>query len=293
MTDEFEFNVRQFFSFLNEREEVRLRKNAGLPKPWTADPILQQYKFTNVNREHDRTTEWMRRFWTGPNILKSPEMQFFNCALFRYFGTIEFATAVRWQDTFDPYHIKRCAKELVDQKLKCFTGAYVITNGGVKAPKQNVVVDMYLTPLYHHLPTLVTVAQTTNSWEAVHDHMRNLPGFGGTGFMTKEVLQDVIHGTTVFPGEPVDLNTWCPAGPGARRGLNCVYGRPLDASVSDSNATKEMLELFHLKDQYVSENVRALNMDLHCIQFQLCEWAKYVKVREGLGRPRSRYPGEK
>jgi hypothetical protein len=276
---------------MNEREQVRLRKVAELPKPWTHDPILQNYKFTNVNREHDRTTQWMRKYWTGPNIHKSPEMQFFNCALFRYFGTVEFATAVGWQDDFNPTHIKKVAKELVDKHLKCFTGAYVITNGGIKAPKQNVVVDMYLTPLYHALPILVQVAQETKSWQEVHDHMRELPGFGGTGFMTKEVLQDVIHGTTVFPGEPVDLNTWCPAGPGARRGLNVIYGREMDKTLNEQQALKEMLELFSLRHSLASAAVLETGFDLHCIQFQLCEWAKYVKVRDGLGRPRSRYEG--
>ena len=37
-----------------------LKKQSGEPYPWTDDPILQKYKFTNVFREDDATTVWFR-----------------------------------------------------------------------------------------------------------------------------------------------------------------------------------------------------------------------------------------
>ena len=57
-----------------------------------------QYKFTNVKREHDRTTLWMRRHFTGPNVTKDtdPGLVLFNCALFRYFGSIKYAERMGW-----------------------------------------------------------------------------------------------------------------------------------------------------------------------------------------------------
>ena len=61
--------TKEFYSFMVKRENIRLRKEAKEPWPWTEDKILQTYKFTNVKREHDRTTKWMRNHWTRPNEL--------------------------------------------------------------------------------------------------------------------------------------------------------------------------------------------------------------------------------
>jgi hypothetical protein len=45
------------WAYIEERERIRLRKEAGEPFPWTEDPILRAFKFTNVRRIHDRTTQ--------------------------------------------------------------------------------------------------------------------------------------------------------------------------------------------------------------------------------------------
>lgn len=47
---------RRFLWFISERESIRRKKELGDPWPWTKDPILQRYKFTNIWRQDDRTT---------------------------------------------------------------------------------------------------------------------------------------------------------------------------------------------------------------------------------------------
>ena len=51
-----------------------------------------------MKREHDATTAWMREFWTGPNASAGADVgtTVFNCALFRYYGTIELAERIAW-----------------------------------------------------------------------------------------------------------------------------------------------------------------------------------------------------
>lgn len=51
-------NYELFLYFINQRESVRIKKDAGLPAPWT-DEILQKYKFTNVRRRDDRHTKYV------------------------------------------------------------------------------------------------------------------------------------------------------------------------------------------------------------------------------------------
>ncbi|CAE8609951.1 unnamed protein product, partial [Polarella glacialis] len=51
----FSETVEGFYSFMVERECLRLRRAAGGPLPWTGDLLLQCVRLANVKREHDRT----------------------------------------------------------------------------------------------------------------------------------------------------------------------------------------------------------------------------------------------
>ena len=57
--------VESFFGWIKERHNIYLSRAAGSPPPWTSDPILSKYKFTNPFRENDRVTVWMRKHWTN------------------------------------------------------------------------------------------------------------------------------------------------------------------------------------------------------------------------------------
>jgi hypothetical protein len=277
--------VERFFEFICKREALRLRKETGAPWPWSDDEILNTYKFTNVKREHDRTTRWMRHNWTGPNERRPAGEIIFNCALFRYFGTWEFAEAVGWQRRWEPRELISIARRRSALGQRVFTGAYIIPTLGHRGPKSEAVAQLVLTPLWKAREELGRVAVQSQSWRATAEQMRRLPGFGGTGFMTKEVLQDTMH-TPVLSGA-IDRNTWCPAGPGARRGLNRLSERELRTLVPEAQLLAEMLSLFERGSDVVPSWMPAL--ELHDIQFQLCEFDKYERVRTGQGRPRSKY----
>jgi hypothetical protein len=76
-------NKISFFSMMQERETIRRKKDAGEPYPWTENPIFLAFKFTNVKREHDATTRWMREHWTGPHASSSDfGTVIFNCGMF-------------------------------------------------------------------------------------------------------------------------------------------------------------------------------------------------------------------
>jgi hypothetical protein len=281
-----------FYAFIRERESIRLRREQGQPWPWTDDPILRQYKFTNVRREHDATSRALNAefYHRHPCSVDTQRKQaLLNCATFRYFGTIEFARALGWQQRFEPDRIVGLASRRLATKQRVFTGAYVITNQGIKAPKEQVVVHHFLGPLWDKADWLVQVALAKNSWREVADRMATLQGFGGTGFMTKEVLLDTMQVPGFWPTpRPSDYWTWTPVGPGARRGLERVYGAcPTDA------LRRELLWRLHgLQIQEWSDNWGKLSP--HDIQFQLCEFDKYERTRLGQGRPRSTYvPPEK
>ena len=294
---------KAFFDYLNEREEVRLRKEAGLSvgfgvKAWTEDPILQTYKFTNVRRHHDRTSDQLRKLFYRKNFHDDRRSVLMNCALYRYFGTWEFAEAVGWQDyeDFDFEGIKELAAERLADHERVFTGAYVITNQGISAPKQEVVVDIFLSGLHKATPSLLELMARTQSWKQVATQMRTLMGFGGTGFMTKEVLLDTTYtgfwdniyespedGTFSFPN---DWWKWTPIGPGALRGAARVLG------YTSATPLKEVQAGIIIENLYLNQLFWFKHPFKLCptdIQFGLCEFDKYERVRLGQGKPRSRY----
>jgi hypothetical protein len=274
--------------YMNERESIRLKKAAGAPRPWTKDEILNTYKFVNVKRLHDRTTQWALNNWYKPHADRPLGEQLFNCAVFRYFGTMEFAKAVDWQSTgYWQEWLEKNAAQMLATGEKVFTGAYIITSGGSSGPKYQYVVRKVLKPFYERRNAIAELAQQSRSWQQVAELMYKLPGFGGSGFMTKEVLQDALL-TPVFRGVR-DASTWTPIGPGARRGLNRLYGRFLHERMTDEIALEQIRYLLKLAPKHVSRNVMALDLTAHDIQFALCEVDKYMRVKNGEGRPRSLY----
>jgi len=52
--------VKLHHLYLTERHEIYKRKEIEkLPRPWTEDPVLDKYRFTNVRRELDRESKWL------------------------------------------------------------------------------------------------------------------------------------------------------------------------------------------------------------------------------------------
>lgn len=282
-----EENVGMFFYWINERHSIYLKKEGGAPRPWTRDSVLDKYKFTNVFRELDRTTVWMRKNFTGPNSDRPAEEILFNCCLFRMFGTMEFAEAHGWVQQWDAKRAKAIARERLNNKQKVFTGAYIITNQGLKDPKEQVVADMFLTPIWNARKELAQLAKETNSLEALHKALGKFQGWGGGGFMAYEVVTDLNH-TTVLP-EASDRFTWANAGPGAKRGLNRIYGRPLHHNSKNQDWNTEMLVLLKTAPERLGGHIPKADFDMRSIEHSLCEWDKYMRVSLGQGTPRSLY----
>lgn len=275
------------YSFMRARELIRLRKENGTPWPWTDDPILREYKFTNVKREHDRTTRQLNDEFYSQHRSAPLRTQLFNCAMFRYFGTIEFARAVGWQRTFAPTDIKHVARQRLRAGERVFTGAYMITNCGQTGPKVDIVVNQFLSGVWDYSDALVRIMRRSRSWQNTIECLMNVRGFGGSGFMAKEVILDTMF-TSIWDGKlPIDYNTWCPAGPGARRGINRLLGRPKKQRLDPKFALSVMRSVHAEQDEHWPDSWPELS--LHDVQFQLCEFDKYERTRLGEGRPRSRY----
>ena len=77
-----------FWRFAAERQNIYMKRVQGLPRPWTDDPILDTYKFTNCYRASDRVSQYLIR-----NVIyrgdQSAKEVFFRTILFKMFNRIE------------------------------------------------------------------------------------------------------------------------------------------------------------------------------------------------------------
>jgi hypothetical protein len=282
-----------FVHYLRERENIRLLKESGQPGPWTEDPILGKFKFTNVMRSNDWTTRWVKKHWYDPNRDKPLEIQAMACGIFRYFGSAEFAEALGYPAEWDPVRLIHTADVRMACGQKVFTGAYIITNQGMSAPKQDVVVTHFLTPMRANIEKITSVARETKSFEQVCKFLQTLPGMGA--FMSKEIALDMMM--TPVLEDATDKLTWSPAGPGAIRGLNRLHERNLQSAMPQPKALAEMQDLLGMlaQEEALQQNFPRIGVDFGVtdVQFSLCELDKYVRVRNGEGRPRSGYNHKK
>tara|TARA_R100001369_G_scaffold40461_1_gene66495 strand:+ start:9469 stop:10416 length:948 start_codon:yes stop_codon:yes gene_type:complete len=282
--------IERFFYWINERHAIYQKRIQGFAPPWTDDSILQSYKFTNPFRENDKVTIWMRQNWTKPNGNRPMGEILFNCCLFRMVGTIEFADEHKWVYEDYGWSVERTKETIsarLEKKLRTFTGAYIITNQGLKLPKGEVVVDHFLKPIWENKERLAEVATKTNSLQEVHRAMLAYKGWGGGGFMSYEVVTDLNH-TNVLD-TATDRFTWANAGPGAKRGLNRIHEKLLTQAMSQHQANTQMQNLLQKSSQYLLSHVPIEEVDMRTIEHSLCEWDKWERVRLEQGTPRSKY----
>ena len=102
--------------------------------------------------------------------------------------------------------------------------------------------------------------------------------------MAKEIVLDALHGSRALRSLIDDINEWCPCGPGARRGLKRIFGRQTSLFVEDNDVESafisEMASLLSEAQKRMPGWCKDMDIELHDIQFQLCEFDKYERIRQ-------------
>lgn len=308
-----------FFAYAREREAILQRRKYGQPRPWTTDTILAQYRFCNIYREDDATTQWFRT-WVRQRYDGTPEV-LLATVLFRWFNRITTGDAIFRQlgdftpdgngsirTAFEQFLLDGRTTSIKDTVLKScpqgpyVTGAYIIkTPDGMK--KMDGVlwcVDQFNTR--ENVANFTTPAHQTLGWrkyaeymlscpgmitlEQVWDWLRKFPYLGD--FMAYEIVTDLRH-TQLLSRAP-DIRTWANPGPGAMRGLNRIHGRDLRYSQSKYVFVCEMRAALAAADaSSVWPSRTGQELEMRDIEHTLCEFDKYERARLGQGRPRGTY----
>lgn len=262
--------------WINERERIRIKKEAGEPKPWTQDLILQHYRFCNVRREDDRVTKWVHNNWLKPH-LGEPSVAF----------AMGVARMVNWPDTladlgypepWDRRHFERVLGDRAARGAKVWTSAYMITGGYSPGgePKERII-GRVLDGLHEQL--IRHPLHEGDTLDIIHDAVM-VPGIGQ--FLGAQIVADVKWDPKHRATD--DWWTWCAPGPGSMMGLNFL----LEKDTAKNWANGEFIrEVNNLRQIIQAETAQLL--DAQNTQNCLCEFSKYVRAKHFGKRLKSAY----
>lgn len=271
--------------WIRSREKVRVYREAGLPKPWTHDSLLLDYRWCNVRRMDDRVSRWL--FASFYDVHASPCNALAQAVLGRL---------INWPDSlrlllgtgegrrFDRRMLSSVLALLgpvADRGDKVFTAAYIIP-GREGQSKLESVVETTTEAMHGHL-TILSESSAEATWYA----LQQVRGLGE--FLAGQVVAD-IAGTDAGRSWR-DAASWAPLGPGSRRGMNRLLGRGPEQTMPQL-AFDDLLRALtavlkpRIADIWTDRGLIAMDLQ-NC----LCEFDKYRRLQLGQGTVRSRYPG--
>ena len=258
----------EFFDYARERHQTYLNRARGLPPPWSNDPILQQFRFTNIFRELDSTTVWFRK--NVRSKIGEPGLVLLATVVFRWFNRIETGRIVFQQTVMTDrgvmtpfeHFAETGSGEAIVHALRTaipkgpwVTGSYMIRSPN-DYPKLEGMVKLcegfWSQAHWRTTGRLLSDGDMDRSLELFTRWLEKFPGMGP--FLAYEVACDLRY--TPLLNLALDSSTWANVGPGALRGLGRLHGRSnadprrpkhkWAVSVPEKQAVREMRELLAL-----------------------------------------------
>tara|TARA_R100000501_G_C2622774_1_gene115957 strand:+ start:1239 stop:2126 length:888 start_codon:yes stop_codon:yes gene_type:complete len=279
--------LETFWYWITERHDIYIRRfGEQQPKPWTKDPILQQYKFTNAFRQLDRgtiaLTDMISQFPAA-----SEEMKLFNIWWYRLFNREEHSRKLGFITSLQP--LVDYITDLYNTKQLIFTSAHM-TASKAGEPK-------YLTYIracedaFKYKDSICRTWRATRSMEETYNKLLMCYLIGP--FVGYEIVCDMRF---LVKPKPEQINAWANVGPGSRRGLIRLGMLRPDEKRSKVQAVGNyaMIQLLHKAWKELPERIimnGPSSFELREIEHSLCEFDKYERVRTGEGTPRSKFHG--
>lgn len=267
-----------YWRFAAERQNVYQRRVQGGSPPWTTDPVISTYKFTNVYRAADRVSQYLIRYVIYGGDYSARDTVF-RVLLFKLFNKIEtwkLLEETEGELRADRFDVTRFARTL-DKALRAggtiYSAAYIMPSGPaeLRQPRKHVThLELLARVLRESLPERLIAARTmAEAYELLHA----LPGIGP--FLAYQFVIDLNYSPHLNFSE----SEFVMPGPGARDGLRKCFVSLGDYSESDAIrwvAERQADEFAARALKFASLWGRPLQL-IDC-QNLFCEVDKYARV---------------
>ena len=269
-----------YWSFAAKRQEIFTKRKNGDAYPWTSDPILLKYKFTNAYRASDRVSQFLIKnvIYCKDYTSFSPEDTFFRIILFKLFNKIE-----TWEylekslgsidyRTYSFEKYSSCLSKLIEKGERIYSAAYIMPSGTSFGEKRKHENNLRLLEQMMSEHIIVKVAKL-KKLDELYELLLSFPSIGK--FLAFQYSIDINY------SELCDFSEmdFVIAGPGAKSGIAKLF--------SDTNGHSEEYIIKIMAENQESEFERLgltftylSNRKLQLIDCQnlFCETDKYTRV---------------
>lgn len=268
-----------YWRFADARQRIFFKRFNGEAQPWTSDPILSKYKFTNAYRASDRVSQFLIKTIIYGAEEQRHEEVFFRIILFKLFNKIE-----TWEllvkevgiPTFKDFSFKvydRILSNAMSQGKTIFSAAYIMPSGSKilgKNRKHQNCLKVLQAMMTDSVPTKI---QEFKRMQDAFELLRSYPMIGD--FLAYQFITDINYSQITNFSE---MDFIIP-GPGAKSGLRkCFsdFGGLNEEELIRYMADKQEEEFGRLGLQFQTLWGRRLRL-IDC-QNLFCEVDKYSRI---------------
>jgi hypothetical protein len=268
-----------YWKFAAERQAIFFRRLEGESAPWTNDPILSTYKFTNVYRASDRVSQYLiKRVIYDARYPSAPAEIVFRILLFKLFNKVstwelleEHLGPPSWQ-AFDPEAFDRVLTQAMASGSKLYSAAYIVPpvsldRTRVKHRGHLKLVDLMMREGF------VAKLERSRDLREVFELLKGFPSLGD--FLAFQLAIDLNYSPVIDHDEA----SFVVAGPGARDGLAKTFGPA--GGIPAESLVAHMMESQDREFDRLGLEFRSLwGRPLQLIDCQnlFCEISKYTRV---------------
>jgi hypothetical protein len=233
-----------YWRFAAERMRIFHQRAAGMPGPWTDDPVLARHKFTNVYRAADRVSQYLIRdvIYTGS---QDPEEVVFRVLLFKFFNRIEtwellcerLGGMPSWEGfRFAPYD--RILGDAMRRGEPVYSAAYIVPNPAFGETRKH---GNHLRLIENAMTTDLPGKVVDAGLREVYELLLGLPSLGP--FLAYQYAVDLAYSAVTRAEE----SQFVVAGPGALDGISKCFADTGDLATADVIAWMQDTSREHLE----------------------------------------------